>query len=403
MLQQKFIEQEGEMKKLAQDKEASQEKLMKSISQQQELENCLEALKTEYLKGKQEKENKTRITNDDNMHLEIQALKDKENKIAVEDFVQNIKILQDDLKRTKSALENFQELNLTLTQKNAELSNSLGKMHSSHIPLYIADQLRRELVEKNEEIQTLKEENNQKVDILKTTKLSINATKSELANWKKSLDDKNHLIHELKSEIRRLREDDCEQAEVTFLRKTLQNKEKELKELKEKGQEYYSQADEALENMRRKCLSYQNEANTLREELKNSHSTGEKYKIMKDSDEVTVKKDDLLCMKNINKKLSEELKLNRESNDTLLKQNSELNKKINEESLIRRQREDEILRIMDGLKKLANYVASFASGKSSSQENSIFESIARAISLVAESRKSKKHAPLEVNNFMTNN
>lgn len=394
-LQQQFSDQEEKVRKLSESKEDLQEKLKKSILQQQELEKCLESLRSEYLKCKQEKT--------EEIHLEVNESKNTEKKAGLDDLLENYKMLQDDLKRTKSALDNFQELNLSLTQKNAELSNSLGKMHSSHIPLYIADQLRRELAEKNEELQSLKEENKQKVDILKTTKLSINATKTELASWKKLLDDKNQLITELKSEIRRLREEDSDTAEVAFLRKTLQTKDRELKELKEKGQDYYSQADEALEKMRKKCLSYQNETNSLREELRALSVAGDKFKAAKNPCEVSVKKEDFMCMKNINKKLSEELRMNRENNETLLKQVIDLNKKVNEESCNRRQKEEEMLRMVDGLKKLANYVASFASGKANSQENSVFESIARAILLVGEYRQGKKHPLLEMNNFVSNN
>ena len=84
------------------------------------------------------------------------------------------------MKITKNSADSFQELNLILTQKNAELSNALSKIHSSNVPIYIVEQLRTQLSESQQEILILKEENRQKMEILKNTKNQINSTKSEI-------------------------------------------------------------------------------------------------------------------------------------------------------------------------------------------------------------------------------
>ncbi|OMJ90259.1 hypothetical protein SteCoe_7370 [Stentor coeruleus] len=357
-------------------------KLESSLKQQQSLENTINTLRNEISKAKTDKETLIFDTKIQQNHLEQEIFELQENKLLVNELQTRCQGLQDELNDTKSSLENFQELNLNLTQKNAELSNSLGKMHSSHVPIYIVDQLRQELKDVQEQNISLKEENKKKLEILKSIKSSITSTKNEISMWKKSIDEKNAVILELRNEIRRLKDNESEGSEAKFLRTALEEKELELKELKEKGQEYYSQADEALENMRRKCLSLQNEANSLREELRTCLITGtEKHKnpIQHNSDEITLRREDFLTMKTVNNKLTDELKVNVEFIEALKKQNTELGKKALEEGQKRQQLEDEVGNLTNGLAKITNYVFSLPRVRCNPEENSIVDSTIKAI------------------------
>jgi chromosome segregation ATPase len=340
ILKSKLKDQDNTLENLHKAKNDLEEKILNFLSKQVSLEASLEEAKSDLTRCRQERDSKVSEANNQISLLELEIQKSTNQKSLTEDLLQKTQTLQQDLKFTKSALESFQELNLSLTQKNAEVSNSLGKMHSSHIPLYIADQLRRELAEKARELEELREENKKKTEILKNTKTSINNTKAEIANWKKCLDEKNLIIQELRNEARKGEE---EHPEVKFLRKALQNKEKELKELKDKGQEYYTQADQTIENMRRKCLVYQNETYSLREEIKGIHQP-EKFRsaVFRENDEVCVRKDDFFNLKNLNNKLSEELRVSRETSENLQRQNMELIKRINEDGF--RKREGDLAR-----------------------------------------------------------
>jgi DNA repair exonuclease SbcCD ATPase subunit len=122
---------------------------------------------------------------------------------------------------------------------------------------------------------------------LKNTNKNILSTRNEINMWKKCIDDKNLLIQELRDEIRKKEEDlvkgqgrkrkesEEEEPEVRHLNQIILIKDKELKELKEKGQEYYAQADEALESQRKeieiftkRITALQGESKRLKEELK---------------------------------------------------------------------------------------------------------------------------------------
>ena len=181
----KFLKLETELKlkinELAIEKDNLNSRLIKSIKHEEELESCVENLQLEYSKYKQDRDLKLSEAKKEIKYLEQEINQSKDNNLLVKDLEAKIISLQEEVKITKISLENFQELNLSITQKNAELSTSLGKMHSSHVPIYIVDQLRHELSDAQGEISTLKEENRKKAEILKITKTSINSTKNEIA------------------------------------------------------------------------------------------------------------------------------------------------------------------------------------------------------------------------------
>ena len=294
-----------------------------------------------------------------------------------------------------------------MTQKNAELSNALSKIHSSNVPIYIVEQLRTQLSESQQEILILKEENRQKMEILKNTKNQINSTKSEITMWKKCIDEKNCTINELKNDIIKIKETNNNDgnAEINYLRNALVNKDRELKELKEKGQEYYSQADEVLENMRRKCMSLQNEVSNLRDELKNSshnssHFEGKRNKsALRENAECANRNyskgsEDISLVKSMNHKLTEELRKNVEIIEILQKRNLETNKKLGELNSYKDQYEEEIENLTDGLTKITDFVFNLPLIKFTPKENSIIDSTIRAISQLYEGCKEKKNSKL---------
>jgi len=93
------------------------------------------------------------------------------------------------------------------------------------------------------------------MEILQNTNKNIMNTRNEIDMWKKCIDEKNSSIQELRAELRKKDEEtpaklDEAESEVKYLKCVLQMREKELQELKEKGQVYYAQADEAIASQR---------------------------------------------------------------------------------------------------------------------------------------------------------
>lgn len=363
-----------------------QERLEYSIDQQQEIGECLETLRNEFTKILTDRDEKLSIAKNKIKILEEEVNSLNAHKIIADDVESKYKEVQEELKQTKLSLNSFQELNLSLTQKNAELSNSLGKMHSSHVPLYIVDQLRNELKELQEENSSLKEESQKNLEILKTTKSSFSSTKNEILTWRKCIEEKNSTIIDLRNEVRKLKDQESEQSENKILKASLQQKEKDLKDIKERSLEYYNQAEEALENMRRKCLGLQNEANSLRDELRICWQAiaYDKYKNQNphDNEEVVIKKDDFLMMKNVNNKLNEELKNNTEAIEKLKNDNEEYEKMVCDEGIKRQELEEEIENLTDGLAKITNFVFSLPKVVCTLEEDSIVDSTIKAISYI---------------------
>ena len=174
--QKKFKELETTITELTKSNEDLKKLNISSQKLQEDQQSCLNHLKSEFSRYKQDKETKLFEAQKEIKYLEQEIHKDSK----IEDLETFLKSTQEELKKTKLALDSFQDLNYSLTQKNAEISNSLGKMHSSHVPIYIVDQLRNELSSLSEEITTLKEENRKKSELLKSTKKAAESTKNDI-------------------------------------------------------------------------------------------------------------------------------------------------------------------------------------------------------------------------------
>lgn len=241
-------------------------------------------LKQDFAKLKQDRDIKLSEANKEIKYLEHELNTLNESKQLTSELQAKVFSLSEDLQKVKSSSLVFQELNQSLAQKNLELSTALEKTHTSHVPLFIVDQLRQDLVKTHEELQKsheelmiLKEENRKKLEILKNTKSSIKSTKEEIASWKRCIDEKNATIQELRTEIKKYRNEEGENHECVYLRNLVQGKEKEIKELKG-------------EDFKKKCGELQGEVNGLKEEIKKMSYDRCKTGIMRDLDEVTVKR-----------------------------------------------------------------------------------------------------------------
>ena len=129
-----------------------------------------------------------------------------------------------------------------------------------------------------EENANLRDESHKRLELLQNTSQNITNTKTEVGMWKKCIDEKNQLIQELKSELRK--KDDSgkleeAQSEIHYLTCVLQMKEKETHEIAEKGQVYMAEAEEALvtqqgrsEDLEQRCRLMQTELIKTKEDLR---------------------------------------------------------------------------------------------------------------------------------------
>lgn len=375
-------------------------KLKIERGRKESLEECLENLKLEYAKFKVDQETKYIQANEEIKHLELELTKEKRSNSVKKDVESVMKTLEQDLKIARNSADTFQELNLSLTQKNAELQNSITKIQSNHVPIYIIEQLKSQLLESQQELSIEKSDHKQRLEALKSTKAQMNLTKTEILSLRKTIDDKNNLIQELNIEISKLKQagDSETSAENKFLRTALMNKERELKELKEKGQEYYSQADEVLENMRKKCMGLQSEVNNLKDELRtssNMHYLSDikksKLNLRENIENInknnTKTNEELIMLKSMNHKLTEELSKNVNLVEILQKKHLDTQKKYSEVCNFKKQCQEEIENLTNGLTKITDFVFSLPSVKFNPEEDSIVESTIRAISYLYDSYK----------------
>ena len=224
---------------------------------------------------------------------ESQSLKDEISSLNSKlsessSLAQKLQALESSLSTLSTELSTLNSQNESLSQENNTLKSNLSDLSSQK------STLESEVLKSKEEIEVLKEENKNKMEILKNTNKNILSTRNEINMWKKCIDDKNVLIQELRDELRKKEEELVEgssegkrknkgrkesfeeaEPEIRHLNQVIQIKDKELRELKEKGQEYYAQADEALESQRKeieiftkRITSLQGESKRLKEELK---------------------------------------------------------------------------------------------------------------------------------------
>lgn len=218
----------------------------------------------------------------------------------------------------------------------------------------------------------------------------------------------------------------------------IQVKDKELRELKEKGQEYYSQADEALESQRKeietlskKFINQQTDVKKAKEDLKASlqdretmleeikrlrsdeyrgfkenedlrtqlaQTKDEKNRLMRDIDilnkendrlqgntdksRVLDRKEDMSLLK-VNQRLAEELKLKGEQIENVQKRLNDMSRRMNDPT-------EEIQNLTDGLARITDFVFSLPIVNSNPEETNIVESTIKAIACIYEAYQEKQ-------------
>ncbi|OMJ75861.1 hypothetical protein SteCoe_24880 [Stentor coeruleus] len=305
-------------------------KLRLEKEKRETLEESLESIKLEFARSKLEYENKYQEACEEIKHLDQGLSKERRSYQPKKDAETRSRQYEDELKILKNAADNFQEQNLILTQKNAKLK-------------------------------------------LKVSKL------------------KEKLIIE-------------ESSQIKYIRNCLIKKDHELAELKEKGQEYYSQADEVLESMRKRCHNLKSEVGVLKNELKsgntsfcnvsrprrNSLALRENPEIYNKSPIKNVGETNLL--KNINEKITDELKKNVEINEILQKRILDMGKKIDELEFCLKKYEEEIDNLAGGLAKITNFVLNLPCISFNPGENTIIESTIKAITFLYDIAMDRKYA-----------
>ncbi|CAG9326979.1 unnamed protein product [Blepharisma stoltei] len=418
-------------------------------------------LSIQVVKLREEKESRVNDLTNEIKHLESELFQEEKNREAL---LEKIEILTEDLTNAQANANHYQQLSISLSQKNAEFTSEISKLRDS--PKEILESLEYELQAAREEIATLKEENHTKMEILKSTNKNILSTRNEINMWKKCIDEKNQTIQDLRLEIRRREEGNYKQLnsfqmkasdvsydsltdenEIKYWKQKVQIKDKELKELKEKGQEYYSQADEAMEIQRKEIevltkkyngaisdvkkakedlkASLQDRETMLEEikrlrseeyknfkeneELRNSLSQAreEKNRLMRDIEILNKENDRLLgngesslrgkgigkdgiSLIKINQRLTEELKLKGEQVENLQKKFMDLSKKISDPNNLKTGQQEEIQNLTEGLARITDFVFSLPIVNSNPEETNIVESTIKAIAGIYEALQEKQ-------------
>ena len=403
--------------------------------QNQELQENCQSLNGEVTKAKKDKE--TRVNE---LRQEIKLLEEELHKVHDHNDYEEYEL--------KSSLQHYKELSMNLSQKNAEATSEIAKLRER---FGSGSQAEDELNRAKATIKALREENMNKMEILKNTNKNILATKKEINMWKNCIDEKNEIINELRSELRKKNEEmlrmssqvkslsNCKDgSNEDYLKEIIEIKDKELRELKEKGQEYYSQADEALESQRKeielltkRCSSHQGEIKRLKDELKSSFQDreamleeikrlrqnteskfAEKTKPFKLSETLNKENDKScshVCKKNKllekykeenhslkvqNSKIAQEVKVKAEQVVSLQKKLSEFFKKFSqsdEQGVFNQlyKQSEEIQNLTEGLTKITDYVFSLPIVTCNPEETNIVDSTIKAISQVYEALSDK--------------
>lgn len=409
-----------------------------------------EILRSKINKLKQDHSKEVKNFKEEVSNLDSKVLQTVETSNKVKLFETSIQDLNEKLEKCKDINQNILQEKNILESKVCELNE-------------INEKLANELSESKTEIDSLREENKNKMDILKNTNKNIICTRNEINMWKKCIDDKNQFIQELKNEMRKKDEEILkyqndlknkykakkespekeENPEIKYLNQIIQIKEKELKDLKEKGQEYYSQADEALESQRKeieiftkRCTSLQGEVKRLKEELrismKDRESLLEEVKKLK-NEEYKNFRDNEDMKKMLNQTREEKNKLIIElskENDSSYLQKIKVQEKLHQENLFLRaqvekltqdvqasaiqkenlisklrsihesslkkeidRQSEEINSLTEGLSKITDCVFNLPQVSIHPEETSIIESTIRAIKSLSDQLSQKDQVP----------
>ena len=448
------------------ENEANQSKivsLLESIQQEKKRSEIL-AKESEVLKIKANKLKSESLKEINSLKDEISSL---ENKIKFSNEINNkLSILEASTQDLNQKVEEYKAINQSLLKENSKLLSSIAELNENKT------KMNNEMVSAREEIESLKEENKNKMEILKNTNKNILSTRTEIHMWKKSIDDKNQFIQDLREDLRKKDEEIFklqnelknkskvrkespeieENSEIKYLAQIIQIKEKELKDLKEKGQEFYSQADQALESQRKeieiftkRCASLQGEVKRLKEELRLAMKDREamideikklksdeyrnfrenedikrmlgqlREEKMKNSAELSkendhpsknkyerLRQENALLNSQIDK-LRQELEILNSKNEALLiklkdASNSNLTKELDRQS-------EEISNLTEGLSKISDLVFNLPQVSIHPDETSLIESTLKAIRSLSEQLNQKDLQPSKIikNSELTNN
>mmetsp|Transcript_571 Transcript_571/g.870 ORF Transcript_571/g.870 Transcript_571/m.870 type:complete len:1572 (+) Transcript_571:427-5142(+) len=394
---------------------------------------------------------------------EQEKLEDKLKKTCeqLDKALLRLEFMSEALMTTRKTGEQQQQANTSLAVKNSELQSEITRLKEEQSKRSFAlmeissesassiETLKQNLLEAREEIKALKEENKMKMEILQNTNKNIQSTRGEIEMWKKCIDENSQTIADLRKKLqikteelasfngeriqKSMSEDD---SELNYLKFVLKLREKELNELKEKGQLYYAQADDAIEfqskeidSLNKKLATLQAEANDNQEELRAVTSERdylvnelkrldtatriedvkqvliqirnfrmrlhEREEKLRSKGRTAGNKDDAIYLRAQNQHLSEELKRRIEQIESLHKQLQEAKrtKEGMDDVQVRKQivkQYDEIKALTEGLTKIADFVFSLPFASFNPEETSIVESTIKGISSIYEALQTKE-------------
>lgn len=319
------------------------------------------------------------------------------------------------------SLEQYQQLLLTAEQR----ASDLACQQDSHSDQRITE-LQTALESAQAEAKSLREDNKAKLEILQNTNRNILSTRQEIEMWKKCIEEKNEALHQLRHALRKAEEEKTllqgqtgkskpcgHENELQYIKGVLERREKELFELKEKGQLYYAQADEAIESQRKeidalnkRCAVYQGELAKCKEEMRaveerrrhRSHESAEPSEQAKENDRSPLaktksvlppRKDEVLLLKTQVVRLKEELSSKTEQIDALQQLVRAKGRTRDDEASLREHYEGQIESLSSGLNRITEYVFSLPIVSFNPEETGLVESTIKAIASVYESYEAK--------------
>ena len=313
------------------------------------------------------------------------------------------------------SLEQYQQMLAAAEQRAADLANHLDPRIS---------ELQSALETAQSEAKTLREDNKSKLEILQNTNRNILSTRQEIEMWKKCIEEKNETLHQLRHSLRKAEEEKAQllqgqtvkskpcghESELQYIKSVLERREKELFELKEKGQLYYAQADEAIESQRKeiemlnkRCAAQQTELTKCREELRGAEERkrhrshdGSESDPAKENDrsplakaKLPPRKDEVLLLKTQIVRLREEVSSKTEQIEALQQLMRAKGRNREDEASLRDHYEHQIESLSSGLNRITEYVFSLPIVSFNPEETGIVESTIKAIASVYESYEAK--------------
>lgn len=324
--------------------------------------------------------------------------------------------LAEHIEGLQRSLEQYQQLLLAAEKRTSDLACQQDSLRVS--------ELQTALETAQAEIKSLRDDNKAKLEILQNTNRNILSTRQEIEMWKKCIEEKNEALHQLRHALRKAEEEKTQlqaqagksrpcghESELQYIKGVLERREKELFELKEKGQLYYAQADEAIESQRKeidllnkRCAVYQGELAKCKEELRTaeerrrhrSHESSEPSEAKENDRSPLAKakilpprKDDVLALKTQVVRLKEEVSSKTEQIEALQQLVRAKGRTREDEAGLREHYEGQIESLSAGLNRITEYVFSLPIVSFNPEETGIVESTIKAIASVYESYEAK--------------